>query len=155
MGRMPRTARDPRTARTPAKEQRFRIRRSKRVPLVPGGGSGNCGRILHVRGSSVRPLGGVLCLLFFYGSLAAAVAQEDPVQAAHEGLVLIPQGTSARLELPGGGTLSLRLPERAEVSSLAATDGGWVAAGSFPDAAGRPRPFLLAGKGKRCPGAPP
>jgi hypothetical protein len=101
-----------------------------------------------VRGSSVRPLRGAVCLLFFYGSLAAAVAQEDPVQAAREGLVLIPQGTSARLELPGGGTLSLSLPERAEVSSLAATDGGWVAAGSFPDAAGRQRLFLRTGDDK-------
>jgi hypothetical protein len=101
-----------------------------------------------VRGSSVRRLRGLLCLLFFYGSLAAAVAQEDPVQAAREGLVLIPQGTSARLELPGGGRLSVSLPERAEVSSLAATDGGWVAAGSFPDAAGRQRLFLLTGDDK-------
>jgi hypothetical protein len=98
-----------------------------------------------VRGSSVRPLRGVLCLLFFYGSLAAAVAQEDQVQAAREGLILIPQGNSAQLELPGGGTLSVSLPDRAEVSSLAATDAGWVAAGSFPDAAGRQRLFLLAG----------
>ncbi|HEV7784263.1 MAG TPA: hypothetical protein VGQ28_02935 [Thermoanaerobaculia bacterium] len=101
-----------------------------------------------MRGSSVRRLRGLLCLLFFYGSLAAAVAQEDPVQAAREGLVLIPQGNSARLELPGGGTLSLSLPERAEVSSLAATDGGWVAAGSFPDAAGRQRLFLRTGDDK-------
>ncbi|HSS47824.1 MAG TPA: hypothetical protein VLX28_02650, partial [Thermoanaerobaculia bacterium] len=96
----------------------------------------------------VRPLRGVLCLLFFYGSLAAAVAQEDPVQAAREGLALIPQGNSARLELPGGQALSLILPERAEVSSLAATDGGWVAAGSFPDAAGRQRLFLRTGDDK-------
>jgi hypothetical protein len=101
-----------------------------------------------VRGSSVRLLRGVVCLLFFYGSLAAAVAQEDPVQAAREGLVLIPQGASARLELPGGGTLSLSLPERAEVSSLAATDSGWVAAGSFPDATGRQRLFLRTGNDK-------
>jgi hypothetical protein len=101
-----------------------------------------------VRGSSVRLLRGAVCLLFFYGSLAAAVAQEDPVQATREGLVLIPQGNSARLELPGGGTLSLSLPERAEVSSLAATDGGWAVAGSFPDAAGRQRLFLLKGNDK-------
>jgi len=101
-----------------------------------------------VRGSSVRPLRGAVYLLFFYGSLVAAVAQEDPVQAAREGLVLIPQGNSARLELPGGGTLSLSLPDRAEVSSLAATDGGWVAAGSSPDAAGRQRLFLRTGNDK-------
>ncbi len=101
-----------------------------------------------MRGSFVRPLRGLVCLLFFYGSLAAAVAQEDPVQAAREDLVLIPQGSGARLELPGGGTLPLSLPDRAEVSSLAATDGGWVAAGSFSDAAGRQRLFLLTGNDK-------
>jgi len=101
-----------------------------------------------VRGSSVRRLRGFFCLLFLYGSLAAAVAQEDPVQAFREGLVLIPLGNSARIELPGGGALQVTLPERAEVSSLAATDGGWVAAGSFPDAAGRQRLFLLTGDDK-------
>ncbi|HEX4966275.1 MAG TPA: hypothetical protein VF173_36035 [Thermoanaerobaculia bacterium] len=95
--------------------------------------------------TSLRPLRGIVYLLSVYGSVAAAVAQEDPVQAAREGLVLIPQGSSARLELPGGGTLQVALPERAEVSSLAATDAGWAAAGSFPDAAGRQRLFLLAG----------
>src|ERR1700681_207815 len=141
-------ARAPRTATVKLRWRRFRIRRSKRVPLVPGGGSGNCGRILHVRGSSVRRLRGVLCLLSFYGSLAAAVAQEDPVQAAREGLVLIPQGNSAQIEVPGGGALSVSLPDRSEVSSLAATDSGWVAAGSFPDAAGRQRLFLLTGDDK-------
>ncbi len=101
-----------------------------------------------MRGSSVRRWRGFFCLLFLYGSLAAAVAQEDPVQAAHEGLVLIPLGDSARLELPGGQTLRLSLPERSEVSSLAAMDGGWVAAGSFPDAAGRQRLFVLTGDDK-------
>jgi hypothetical protein len=102
----------------------------------------------------------VFCLLFFYGSLAAAVAQEDPVQAAREGLVLIPQGNSARLELPGGQALQVSLPQRAEVSSLAAVsdaDTGWAAAGSFPDAAGRQRLFLLTGddKGSRALPEPP
>jgi hypothetical protein len=101
-----------------------------------------------VRGSSVRRLRGFFYLLLLYGSLAAAVAQEDPVQAAREGLVLIPLADSARLELPGGQTLRLSLPERAEVSSLAATDSGWVAAGSFPDAAGRQRLFVLTGDDK-------
>jgi len=117
-----------------------------------------------VWGTSLRPLRGFFCLLFFYGSLASAVAQEDPVQAAREGLVLIPQGNSARLELPGGEALQVSLPERGEVSSLAAvsdTADGWVAAGSFPDAAGRQRLFLLTGddKGSRSlpepPGQPP
>jgi hypothetical protein len=101
-----------------------------------------------VRGSSVRLLGAFIALLFFYGLLAAAVAQEDPVQAAREGLVLIPQGVAAQLELPGGGTLSVHLPERATVSSLAAIDGGWVTAGSYPDATGRQRLFLMTGDDK-------
>jgi hypothetical protein len=107
-----------------------------------------------VRGLSLRPLGAILCLLL-YGSLAAS-AQEDPVQAAREDLVLIPQGSSARLELPGGRSLAVDLPERGVVSSLVATDGGWVAAGSFPDG-GRQRLFLLTGddKGFRSLPEPP
>ncbi len=89
-----------------------------------------------------------------------ASAQEDPVQAAREGLVLIPQGSSARLELPGGRSLQVTLPERGVVSSLAAisaSDDGWVAAGSFPDATGRQRLFLLTGndKGARSLPEPP
>ncbi|MEA2604353.1 MAG: hypothetical protein QOF89_5345 [Acidobacteriota bacterium] len=99
-----------------------------------------------MRGLILRPLGAILCLLL-YGSLPAS-AQEDPVQAAREDLVLIPQGSSARLELPGGRTLAVSLPERGVVSSLVATEIGWVAAGSFPDAAGRQRLFLLTGDDK-------
>ena len=70
------------------------------------------------------------------------------MQAAREGLVLIPQGSSARLELPDGRTLKVDLPDRGVVSSLAAIDGGWVAAGSFQDTAGRRRLFLLTGDDK-------
>jgi hypothetical protein len=113
-----------------------------------------------VCGSSLRPLGVILALLF-YGSLAVSAqvvfAQEDPVQAAREGLVLIPQGSSARLELPSGRTLKIDLPDRGVVYSLVATDSGWVAAGSFPDAAGRRHLFLLTGddKGGRSLPEPP
>ena len=93
-----------------------------------------------MRGSFLRPLGLVVGLLF-YGSLAVS-AQEDPVQAAREGLVVIPQGKGARLELPGRQSLEVALPERGVVSSLVATAGGWVAAGSFQDTSGRRRLFL-------------
>jgi hypothetical protein len=98
-----------------------------------------------VCGSFPRPLGGVLSLLL-YGA-AALSAQEAPFQAARNGeaLALVPAGDSARLELPGGRTLRLSLPERAEVSSFAALDDGWIAAGSFPDIEGGRRLFLLEG----------
>ena len=52
----------------------------------------------------------------------------------------------ARLELPGGGTLRLKLPERAEVSALASLDrGGWAAAGSSTGEDGRRRLFVFIG----------
>jgi hypothetical protein len=44
--------------------------------------------------------------------------------------------------------LRLSLPERAEVSSFAALDGGWIAAGSYPAPAGGRRLFLLRGNDK-------
>jgi hypothetical protein len=94
-----------------------------------------------------RPRWVVLCLLLFYGA-AAAFAQGEPLQASRNGetLALIPQEGSARLELPGGRTFEVSLPERAAVSSFAALDGGWMAAGSFPDpATGGRRLFLLRG----------
>ncbi len=72
----------------------------------------------------------------------------EPLQAFHRGevLALVPLGDSARLELPGGRIQQVILPERATVSSFAALDGGWIAAGSFPDVAtGRKRLFLLQG----------
>ncbi len=102
-----------------------------------------------MRGSFLRPLWGVLCFLV-YGT-AAVFAQDEPLQAFSRGetLALVPSGNSARLELPGGRTFQVALPERAIVSSFAALDGGWIAAGSFPDAVtGRKRLFLLWGDGK-------
>ncbi len=100
------------------------------------------------------------CLLLsgLYGS-AAASAQDEPLQAWRHGevLVLLPGMDGARLELPDGRSLRLSLPERSEVSSFAAVDGGWALAGSFPDAGGRQRLFLLRGddKGSRALAEPP
>jgi hypothetical protein len=101
-----------------------------------------------VSGSFLRPLGGVLSLLL-YGA-AAVSAQDAPLQSTRQGetLVLVPAGSSARLELPSGRTLRLNLAEKAVVSSFAALDGGWLAAGSAPDAAGGRRLFLLQGNEK-------
>jgi hypothetical protein len=114
-----------------------------------------------VRASVVRPQGGVRLLLFLVlalGALASsrAMAQDEPLQAlASPGgesqiLTLIPAApgaTTARVELPGGQTVAAALPARATVSSFAALDGGWVAAGSAPDADanGGRRLFLLRG----------
>lgn len=53
------------------------------------------------------------------------------------------------MELPGGRTLRITLPERAEISSFAALDNGWMLAGSFRDAGGRQRLFLLRGNAQR------
>ena len=102
-----------------------------------------------MRGSFLRPLGPVLCLCLLYGA-AAVSAQEEPLQASRNGeaLALVPAEGSARLELPGGRSLRLTLPDRAELSSLAALDGGWAVAGSYPDATGGRRLFLLRGDDK-------
>jgi len=100
-----------------------------------------------VCGSSLRPRWVVFCLLLLYGA-AAASAQGEPLQASRHGetLALIPLASSARLELPGGRTLQVALPERATVYSFAALDDGWMAAGTFPDpATGIQRLFLLQG----------
>jgi hypothetical protein len=112
-----------------------------------------------VRASAVRPQGGVRLLLFLVFALAAlapgrAMAQDEPLQAlaspGAEGqlLTLVPAASpanTARVELPGGQTVQAALPARATVSSFAALDGGWVAAGSAPDANGGRRLFLLRG----------
>ncbi|HKI01556.1 MAG TPA: hypothetical protein VKK31_06215, partial [Thermoanaerobaculia bacterium] len=90
-----------------------------------------------MRGSFVCPLRAALCLFLLYGG-AILSAQEEPLQASRNGEVvaLVPAGSSARLELPGGRSLRLTLPDRAVLSSLAVLDGGWAAAGSYPDATG-------------------
>jgi len=77
-------------------------------------------------------------------------AQSDALQAFRGGdvWVLSRSGEEARLETPGGRSLRLPLPARAEVSSLAALDDpwrGWIAAGSSLDDQGNRHLFLLAG----------
>jgi hypothetical protein len=115
-----------------------------------------------VRASVVRPRGGVRLFLFLLLTVVpaapgVAIAQDEPLQALSlsglsglsgdngQLLTLIPIPTSARVELPGGQTVAAALPARATVSSFAALDGGWVAAGSAPDANGGRRLFLLRG----------
>src|SRR4029077_525859 len=112
----------------------LRTRGRTRVP--------NCGRILHVRTSPVRPFG--LCVLLSLAGCAgfarAASGQDEPLQAfrGRDVLTLLPAAGGARIELPSGAALRVALPERAEVSAFAAVDSGnggdgWVAAGSAPD----------------------
>ena len=73
-----------------------------------------------------------------------AHAQTDSLQAG--GLVLSVREDRALLELPGGEALRLKLPERAEISSLASLDrGGWAAAGSATGEDGRRRLFVFTG----------
>lgn len=90
------------------------------------------------------------CALLLAGPGAAgALAQPEPLQARYGGgsLALTAGGAGevARLAFPAGGELAFALPEKAELASLAAVDGGWALAGSFLDGDGRRRLFLLAG----------
>ena len=65
-------------------------------------------------------------------------------------MALVPSGgNSARLELPGGPSQTLTLPDRTLVSTLAALDGGWLAAGSAPNARGGRNLVLLRGNDKQ------
>jgi hypothetical protein len=84
---------------------------------------------------------------FLLCSAVAAFGQEEPVQAFRDGqaLTLLAAAGGARIELPGGRAVQVALPERAELTALAAIDGGWVAAGTVQDASGRQRLFLLRG----------
>ncbi|MFP5284611.1 MAG: hypothetical protein ACLGI9_02635, partial [Thermoanaerobaculia bacterium] len=71
-------------------------------------------------GSFSRPQA-LVCLLLIL--LAGTVhAQTDPLQSG--GLIL----HGNRLEMPGGRSLRLELPERGEVSALAEVNRGWIAA---------------------------
>ena len=93
-------------------------------------------------------LGGAFTLLLCIA--VPVLGQDEPLQAFRDGeaLTLLPAlsaDSGARIELPGGRALSVALPERAEVSAFAAIDGGWVAAGSVPDATGGRKLFLLRG----------
>src|SRR4051812_9872605 len=98
---------------------------------------------------TLHRLGGAFTLLLCFAVPAGpAWGQDDePLQAFRDGdaLTLVPMEDGARIELPGGRTVPVDLPPRAEVSTFAAIDGGWAAAGSVPDASGRRRLFLLRG----------
>ncbi len=98
-----------------------------------------------MRTSPVRLFGGVFCLLLCLA--VAAFGQDEPVQAFRDGeaLTLLSVAGGARIELPGGRAVQVPLPDRAELSTLAAIDGGWMAAGTVRDAGGRQRLFLLRG----------
>lgn len=101
-----------------------------------------------MRGSFLRPLLGFVYLLL-YG--AAAVSAQEPLQVFRNGetLALVPGEDSARLELPGGRSLDLDLPDRTVLSSLAWLDAGWVTAGSAPKATGGQTLVLFRGNDKR------
>ncbi len=101
-----------------------------------------------MRRTVLRTLQGALCISMLCA--VPSLAQTDALQASRGGdvWVLFPSGEAARLETPGGKSLRLPLPARAEASSLAVLDGswaGWTAAGSFLDEQGGRRLFLLAG----------
>jgi hypothetical protein len=105
-----------------------------------------------VRTSPVRQFGEAVCALLCFVCVAtagfgAAFRQDEPIQAfrGDDALTLLSVAGGARIELPTGRTLQVALPERAEISAFAAVDGGWVAAGSAPDASGRRRLFLQRG----------
>jgi hypothetical protein len=106
---------------------------------------------------TLRRLGGAFILLLCIA--VSARGQDEPLQAFRNGdvLTLLPGDGEARIELPGGRALSVALPERGDVSAFAATDGGWVAAGSAPDATGGRKLFLLRGNdgGSRPLAEPP
>jgi hypothetical protein len=87
-----------------------------------------------------RPQGIVVLLLLIF--LAGTVhAQTDPLQSG--GLVL----HGNRLEMPGGRSVRLELPQRAEVSALAELDKGWIAAGSAVGEDSRSTLFLISSEG--------
>jgi hypothetical protein len=69
-----------------------------------------------------------------------------------ETLALVPSEDSARLELPGGRSLGLDLPDRTTLSSLALLDAGWgnwAVSGSAPNAKGGRSLVLFRGNDKR------
>lgn len=93
-------------------------------------------------GSFSRPQALVcLLLLLFAGTVNAEITQTDPLQSG--GLIL----HGNRLELPGGRSMRVQLPERGEVSALAEVDRGWIAAGSAEGEDGRRTLFLVSAEG--------
>lgn len=98
-----------------------------------------------MRTPTLHLLGGAFTLLLCLA--VPTLGQDEPLQAFRDGdaLTLLQTDGSTRIELPGGRALSVALPARAEVAAFAAIDGGWVAAGSVPDATGGRKLFLLKG----------
>ena len=94
-------------------------------------------------GSFSRPQG-IVCLLLILLSRTVH-AQTDPLQSG--GLVLHAVADHARLEMPGGRSLRLELPPRAEVSALADLGRSWMAVGSAEGEDGRRTLFLLSAEG--------
>lgn len=94
------------------------------------------------------------CAVFLlFVAVASVGAEGSALLQARSGagdIVLVATPGAARLEFPGGGVLDVELPERAELSSLAAADGAWWAAGSYPDAEGGQRLLLLGGDERRA-----
>lgn len=80
-------------------------------------------------------------------TMAVGAEGADPLQASSGWgeLVLVAGSGGVRLEFPGGHALALALPDRAELSSLAAADGIWWMVGSYPDADGGRRLLVLSG----------
>lgn len=98
-----------------------------------------------MRRTVLRTLLGALCSLTLCA--VPSLAQTDALQASRGGDVwsLSLAGEAARLEIPGGRSLRLALPARAETSSLAGLDSGWAVAGSFLDEEGDRHLLLLTG----------
>jgi hypothetical protein len=89
----------------------------------------------------------LLLALLWLAAPALAVEGPDAVQAhGREGdLVLWASGPASRLVFADGHELGLPLQPGSEIASLAATDTGWLAAGSYRAADGGRRLLLLAG----------
>lgn len=92
-----------------------------------------------------RALAVLVCLL----PAPALRSQTEPLQASWEGRrwVLTTASGSATVETPAGRSLAVPLPKKAQVTSLAALEGGWAAAGSFEDEGGARKLFALRGTG--------
>jgi acyl-CoA thioesterase-1 len=78
----------------------------------------------------------VLALPFALIAAAGATGSAVPLH-------LLSGSGEARLELPAGKQVSLTLPPGARLANAAALAGGWIAAGTVPDAAGRGSELLL------------
>jgi acyl-CoA thioesterase-1 len=81
-------------------------------------------------------LAAVLALPLAVIAAAGAIGAALPVH-------LLAGSGEARLDLPSGKQVALTLPPGARLESAAAIAGGWIAAGTVPDAAGRGSELLL------------